>query len=104
MAEQPRQRQSDVRAPPHSVESEQAVLGGLMLDNASWPAVSDVLVASDFYRHDHQLIFDGISDLLGNGEPADAVTVAELLASKDLTQSTGGLAYLAQLVRDTPSA
>jgi hypothetical protein len=104
MAAQPRPQHSDVRPPPHSVESEQAVLGGLMLDNASWAAACDVLVASDFYRHDHQLIFNAIADLLGNDEPADAVTVSELLASKELSHSTGGLLYLAQLVRDTPSA
>lgn len=99
-----RQHISDLRHPPHSVYSEQAVLGGLLLDNASWPAASDVLVAADFYRHDHQLIFHAISDLLANGEPADAVTVSEVLASKDLSRHTGGLAYLTQLVTDTPSA
>lgn len=75
-----------------------------MLDNSTWPVVCDVLVSRDFYRHDHQLIFDAISDLLGNDEPADAVTVSELLASKDLAQQSGGLAYLAGLVRDTPTA
>lgn len=79
------------------------MLGGLMLDNSSWTAVSSVLISADFYRHDHQIIYDAISDLLGNGEAADAVTVSEILASKDLTRSTGGLAYLAELVRDTPS-
>lgn len=75
-----------------------------MLDNAMWPAVCDVLVASDFYRHDHQLIFDAISDLLGSGKPADPVTVSELLAAKDLSKSTGGLVYVAQLARETPTA
>jgi len=98
------QPHSDLRAPPHSIDSEQAVLGGLLLDNAMWPAVCEILVSSDFYRHDHQLIFDAIADLLGNGEPADAVTVSDLLATKDLSGQTGGLAYIAGLVRDRPTA
>ncbi|HEY8539152.1 MAG TPA: replicative DNA helicase [Steroidobacteraceae bacterium] len=94
----------EVRVPPHSVEAEQAVLGGLMLDNRTWDAIADRLVANDFYRRDHQLIFEGIAELAARGEPFDAVTLSEWLERKGLADQTGGLAYLASLVRDTPSA
>jgi replicative DNA helicase len=93
-----------VRVPPHSVEAEQALLGGLMLDNSTWDAVADRVVAEDFYRRDHQLIFAAIADLAGRSEPSDAVTLSEHLESKGLAQDTGGLMYLAGLVRDTPTA
>jgi replicative DNA helicase len=93
----------EIRVPPHSIEAEQAVLGGLMLDNRSWDAIADRLVAEDFYRRDHQLIFEAISDLGGKGEPSDAVTLSEWLERKGLADQTGGLVYLAGLVRDTPS-
>jgi len=94
----------EIRVPPHSIEAEQAVLGGLMLDNRSWDAIADRLVAEDFYRRDHQLIFEAISELGGKGEPSDAVTLSEWLERKGLADQTGGLVYLAGLVRDTPSA
>jgi replicative DNA helicase len=94
----------EIRVPPHSIEAEQAVLGGLMLDNRSWDAIADRLVAEDFYRRDHQLIFEAISDLGGKGEPSDAVTLSEWLERKGLADQIGGLVYLAGLVRDTPSA
>ena len=90
--------------PPHSIEAEQAVLGGLMLDNRAWDAIADRLVADDFYRRDHQLIFEAIAELAGSGEPFDAVTLSEWLERKGLADQTGGLVYLAGLVRDTPSA
>src|SRR5262245_56634712 len=94
----------EIRVPPHSIEAEQAVLGGLMLDNRTWDAIADRLVASDFYRRDHQLIFAAIAELSGRAEPADAVTLSEWLARQGQTEQTGGLGYLAALVRDTPSA
>ena len=94
----------DIRVPPHSVEAEQAVLGGLMLDNRGWDAIADRVTAEDFYRRDHQLIFEGIADLAARNEPFDAVTLSEALERKSLSEQTGGLIYLAGLVRDTPSA
>src|SRR5215510_11836116 len=94
----------EIRIPPHSVEAEQAVLGGLMLDNRAWDAIADRLVASDFYRRDHQVIFEGIAELAAKSEPFDAVTLSEWLERKSLAEQTGGLVYLASLVRDTPSA
>lgn len=93
-----------VRVPPHSIEAEQAVLGGLMLDNSTWDAVADRLVAEDFYRRDHQLIFAAIADLAGRNEPCDAVTLAGYLDNIGKGNDTGGLVYLATLARDTPSA
>jgi replicative DNA helicase len=94
----------DIRVPPHSTEAEQAVLGGLMLDNRTWDAIADRLVADDFYRRDHQLIFAAIAELAGRSEPSDAVTLSEWLERKGLADQTGGLIYLAGLVRETPSA
>jgi replicative DNA helicase len=93
-----------LRVPPHSLEAEQAVLGGLLLDNSTWDSIADRLRADDFYRRDHQLIYEAILELSGRSDPSDAVTVAEHLASKGLTDETGGLAYLAGLARDTPTA
>jgi replicative DNA helicase len=94
----------EIRVPPHSAEAEQAVLGGLMLDNRMWDAIADRLVASDFYRRDHQLIFESIAELAAKSEPFDAVTLSECLERKAQAEQTGGLVYLAGLVRDTPSA
>ncbi|HWJ06000.1 MAG TPA: replicative DNA helicase [Steroidobacteraceae bacterium] len=93
-----------LRVPPHSLEAEQAVLGGLLLDNSTWDAIADRLRAEDFYRRDHQLIFGAILDLSQRGEPSDAVTVAEHLTRNGQAEETGGLAYLAGLARDTPTA
>jgi replicative DNA helicase len=93
-----------LRIPPHSVEAEQAVLGGLLLDNSTWDTIADRLRAEDFYRRDHQQIFTAIAELSGRGDPSDAVTLAEYLAAKGLSEETGGLAYLAGLARDTPTA
>ena len=94
----------EIRVPPHSAEAEQAVLGGLMLDNRMWDAIADRILATDFYRRDHQVIFEGIAELAAKSEPFDAVTLSEALEAKGLAEQTGGLAYLASLVRDTPSA
>jgi replicative DNA helicase len=93
-----------LRVPPHSVEAEQAVLGGLLLDNSTWDSIADRLRPEDFYRRDHQLIFNGIAELSARAEPSDAVTLAEYLAAKGQADETGGLAYLAGLARDTPTA
>jgi replicative DNA helicase len=108
MATAPPRRYPDdaesVRLPPHSVESEQAVLGGLMLDAAAWDAVADIVQSADFYRRDHQLVFGAIAELVENRSPCDAITIFEALGRKGLADDVGGLAYLARLARDTPSA
>ena len=93
-----------LRLPPHSVEAEQAVLGGLMLDASAWDGVADLITAPDFYRRDHQLIFEAIASLVHESKPCDAVTVSEVLSNKGVVDDVGGLAYLARLTRDTPSA
>jgi replicative DNA helicase len=93
-----------LRLPPHSAEAEQAVLGGLMLDNTAWDRIADELAEEDFYRRDHRLIYRGISELVERGAPADAVTVAEHLGQLGCLEEVGGLAYLGSLARDTPSA
>jgi replicative DNA helicase len=94
----------DIRTPPHSPEAEQSVLGGLMLDNRAWDRVADIIVPEDFYRRDHQLIFAVIGELADRGQPCDAVTVSEFLERRDELDKAGGLAYLGQLAKDTPSA
>ena len=93
-----------LRLPPHSVEAEQAVLGGLMLDPSAWDGVADLIGSRDFYRRDHQLIFEAIAGLVDAHSPCDAVMVSEALTAKGLVDEVGGLAYLARLTRDTPSA
>ncbi|MGH8399500.1 MAG: replicative DNA helicase [Gammaproteobacteria bacterium] len=93
-----------MRVPPHSVEAEQAVLGGLMLDNATWELLADRLTEDDFYRQDHRLLFRAIIELTEHDTPFDAVTLAEWLQGRNLLEQAGGLAYLATLARDTPTA
>ena len=93
-----------MRLPPHSVEAEQAVLGALLLDAQAWDAVADMVTADDFYRRDHQVIFSGIAGVVDTRGPSDAVTVAEFLERKGQLEEAGGLAYIATLARDTPSA
>ena len=93
-----------LRLPPHSVEAEQAVLGGLLLDNAAFDRVSGRLADEDFYRRDHRLIFRGIAELVERSEPADAVTLADHLGQTGQLEDAGGLAYLGSLARDTPTA
>ena len=93
-----------VRTPPHSIEAEQSVLGGLLLDNAAWDRIADMVRADDFYRHDHRLIFQHISKLIDQSRPADAVTVFESLQSAGKAEDAGGLAYLNALAQNTPSA
>ena len=93
-----------LRLPPHSVEAEQALLGGLMLDRRAWDQIADVVTFDDFYRSDHKLIFSAIGALVERDRPADAVTVGEQLESIGELESAGGLSYLGRLVQDTPSA
>jgi len=93
-----------LKIPPHSVEAEQSVLGGLMLDNQSWDKVADQLRESDFYRRDHQLIFSAIAALFEQSLPVDVVTLAEYHDKRGELDQVGELAYLGSLARNTPSA
>lgn len=95
---------AQLKVPPHSIEAEQALLGGLTLDNATWDQVADIVSMADFYRRDHRLIFAAISDLAAQGTPFDIVTLAERLEGSGELEQAGGLAYLAMLAKNTPSA
>ena len=93
-----------LRVPPHSIEAEQSVLGGLLLDNSAWDRASDLLSESDFYRHEHQLIFTAIQQLVNASKPADVITVYEQLQMSGKGADVGGLAYLNALAQSVPSA
>ena len=92
------------KTPPHSIESEQSVLGGLMLDNDAWEKVADIITEADFYRYDHRLIYQHICKLIEQSKPADVITVAESLETSAELQTVGGLAYIGTMVQNTPSA
>ncbi|MDR2876353.1 MAG: replicative DNA helicase [Methylobacillus sp.] len=95
---------ASLKLPPHSVEAEQSVLGGLLLENEALDKVADLISASDFYRHDHRVIYEHISRLIEQNKPADIVTVAEALDSTAELSGVGGIAYLGALAQSTPSA
>ncbi|WP_346795388.1 replicative DNA helicase [Halomonas sp. Bachu 37] len=103
-APSPDQETAALKVPPHSLEAEQSVLGGLMLDNQAWDNVSDRLVADDFYRYEHRLVFNVIAYLAESGQPLDVITLSEALEARDQLDVVGGLAFLAELARNTPSA
>ncbi len=86
-----------LKVPPHSVEAEQAVLGGLMLDNTEWDNIADALLAEDFYRSEHQLIYQVMSKQGEANSPIDVVTLVEALDSLNELESAGGLDYLSEL-------
>lgn len=93
-----------LKTPPHSIQAEQSVLGGLMLDNQAWDTVADRVSEVDFYRKDHRLIFRTISDLADKQEPFDVITLSEALDQTGELEEASGLAYLNTLAKDTPSA
>ena len=93
-----------LKVPPNSVEAEQSLIGGLMLDKTAWDKVADVVTASDFYRNDHQIIFAAIADLVEHGSPCDVVTVSEHLDKRGDLDKAGGLEYLAGVANETPGA
>ena len=96
--------ESSTKVPPHSLLAEQSVLGGLMHDSNVWDDLADRLIPEDFYRHEHRLIYQALSELAKRYQPLDAVTVSEHLEANGRLQDTGGLPYLAGLVQDTPGA
>ena len=93
-----------LRVPPHSIEAEQSVLGGLLLDNAAWDRITDLVNEHDFYRYDHRLIYQHIDRLVSASRPADVVTVFESLTNAGKADDVGGLPYLNALAQNTPSA
>jgi replicative DNA helicase len=92
------------RLPPQSIEAEQSVLGGLLLENAAWDKIADVIGEADFYRADHRTIFKHIAQLIEENKPADALTVAESLDRSGKLVEIGGQAYIGSLALNTPSA
>ncbi len=95
---------AQLRIPPHSLEAEASVLGGLLLDNSAWDRVGDMLTDQDFYRFEHRLIFAAISTLINGSRPADVITVYENLQALGKADEAGGLAYLNSLAQYVPSA
>src|SRR5262249_20077636 len=93
-----------LKVPPHSLEAEQSVLGGLLLDNAAIDKIGDLLFAADFYNDAHRSIFEAISSLIADNKPADVVTVAEALGSLKKLDYVGRRAYLGALVENVPTA
>lgn len=95
---------ASIKVPPHSIEAEQSVLGGLMLDNNAFDDVAELVTDVDFYRRDHRLIFRAISQLAELNKPFDVVTLGEALDNAGILDESGGMAYLALLAKNTPSA
>lgn len=93
-----------IKLPPHSVEAEQSVLGGILLDSTAWDKITDILQESDFYRYEHRLIFHHIWQLTDHAKPVDVLTVAESLESNAELDKAGGLPYLGSLAQNVPSA
>jgi replicative DNA helicase len=93
-----------LRVPPHSIEAEQSVLGGLLLDNSAWDRAGDLLTDTDFYRYEHKLIYAAIGALVSAAKPADVITVFEHLQMQGKAAEVGGLAYLNALAQSVPSA
>lgn len=95
---------SNIKMPPHSIDAEQSVLGGLMLANKSWDDVMDKVHEVDFYKTEHKLIFNVIEALTKEDKPLDAITVSEALDNRSQLEAAGGLSYLIELANNTPSA
>lgn len=93
-----------LRVPPHSIEAEQSVLGGLLIDNGAWDRAGDLLTDGDFYRYEHRHIYAVIGALVSATKPADVITVFEQLQSLGKAEECGGLAYLNALAQSVPSA
>ncbi|WP_438947431.1 replicative DNA helicase [Undibacterium fentianense] len=104
MKQAPDPQLDSLRVPPHSIEAEQSVLGGLLLDNAAWDRIADFISEEDFYRFDHRLIFQAIVKLINSSRPADVITVFDYLNAAGKADDAGGLTYLNALAQNTPSA
>ena len=95
---------AQLRVPPHSIEAESSVLGGLLLDNGAWERVGDILKEGDFYRYEHKLVFAAVGALIEANKPADVITVYEHLQNQGKAEEVGGLGYLNSLAQFVPSA
>jgi len=97
-------RADKLKLPPYSIEAEQSVLGGLMIDNNTWEQVADQIIEEDFYRRDHRLIFQAIVSLAEKDQPLDVITLSEWLEQQKELENVGGLSYLGALAKNTPTA
>ena len=109
MASQPQIKSSDkktaqISIPPHSLEAEQAVLGGIMLSNQHWDGIAERVIADDFYTFQHRLIFTEMEHLMRNQSPIDLITLDQALRNRGVSDEVGGFAYLAELSNNTPNA
>ncbi|MFA6015590.1 MAG: replicative DNA helicase [Gallionellaceae bacterium] len=93
-----------IKLPPHSVEAEQSVLGGILLDTSAWDKIADLITEHDFYRNEHRLIYRHISRLTEHAKPVDVITVAESLESNAELDKAGGLSYISSLAQNVPTA
>tara|TARA_Y100001956_G_C4119928_1_gene186877 strand:+ start:224 stop:1603 length:1380 start_codon:yes stop_codon:yes gene_type:complete len=93
-----------LKVPPHSIEAEQSVLGGLMLDNQAFDRVAELVVSQDFYTRTHKLIFESMEKLVEQSQPIDLITISESLEKNNQLSAVGGFAYLAEIAKNTPSA
>jgi len=93
-----------LRVPPHSIEAEQSVLGGLLIDNLAFDKIADLVTLEDFYRDDHRRIYRHVAKLIGEGKPADAITVGDSIERSEDKDKTGGLAYLGALAQSVPTS
>jgi len=100
----PDQVVTQLRIPPHSLEAESSVLGGLLLDNTSWDKVDDLLTENDFYRYENRIIYTCVQSLINANKPADVITVYETLQNQGKSEEVGGLAYLNSLAQFVPSS
>src|SRR5574343_1984943 len=100
----PDRQVAQLRVPPHSIEAESSVLGGLLLDNGAWDRVNDLLGEADFYRYEHRLIYAAMAALINASKPADVVTVFEHLQGQGKADEVGGLAYRNARAQYVPSA
>jgi replicative DNA helicase len=91
-------------SPPHSINAEQAILGGLMLDNDRWDDIATIVSADRFYSRPHGVIFSAMQKLLLQNKPIDLITLAESMEQQGTLEQCGGFAYLAELSKNTPSA
>ncbi|MDH5571441.1 MAG: replicative DNA helicase, partial [Gammaproteobacteria bacterium] len=98
------QDSQSLRMPPHSIDAEQSILGGLMIDNSTWDQIADLVVEEDFYRRDHRLIFRAIATLVEESQPFDPVTLKGWLDKHNKLGDAGGLAYLGTLSNYTPTS
>ena len=94
----------ELKVPPHSLEAEQSVIGGLLLDNETWDRVGERVVAQDFYSRSHRIIYEAIGALIELGEPVDLITLSENLENDQKLEDAGGFVYLAEMMKNTPSA